>query len=112
LLRDPALIKPLSTAPPEVIDATPADRVWKMLDFVQGNAENLPFPGQSFDAVMNVQASLSYPSLPRFLAEVARILRPGGHFLYADLRRRNRIVKWEEDLGNAPMRLIVGKGRR
>ena len=27
------------------------------LDFVQGNAENLPFPDQSFDAVINVEAS-------------------------------------------------------
>jgi ubiquinone/menaquinone biosynthesis C-methylase UbiE len=76
------------------------------LDFVQGNAENLPFPDQSFDAVINVQASFCYPSLPRFLAEVARILRPGGHFLYADLRRRDGIAKWEEQLGDAPMRLM------
>ena len=76
------------------------------LDFVQGNAENLPFPDQSFDAVINVQASFCYPSLPRFLAEVARVLRPGGHFLYADLRRRDGIAKWEEELGDAPMRLM------
>ena len=76
------------------------------LDFVQGNAENLPFPDQSFDAVINVQASFCYPSLPRFLAEVARVLRPGGHFLYADLRRRDSIAKWEEELGDAPMRLM------
>jgi SAM-dependent methyltransferase len=25
-------------------------------------------------------------NFPRFLAEVARVLRPGGHFLYADFR--------------------------
>lgn len=31
LLRDPALITPLSTVPPIIIDATPANRVWKML---------------------------------------------------------------------------------
>ena len=52
------------------------------------------------------KASFCYPSLPRFLAEVARILRPGGHFLYADLRRRDGIAKWEEELGDAPMRLM------
>ena len=27
-----------------------------------------------------------YPHFPRFLAEVARVLTPGGHFLYADFR--------------------------
>jgi SAM-dependent methyltransferase len=76
------------------------------LDFVQGNAENLPFADQSFDAVINIEASLNYPRLPRFLAEVARVLRPGGHFLYADVRRRDRIAKWEKELGDAPMRLM------
>ncbi|WP_199182794.1 phthiotriol/phenolphthiotriol dimycocerosates methyltransferase [Mycobacterium sp. 4858] len=76
------------------------------LDFVQGNAESLPFPDQSFDAVISVEASHCYPSFPGFLAEVARVLRPGGHFLYADWRRRDRITEWEEELSATPMRLI------
>jgi len=76
------------------------------LDFVEGNAEQLPFPDQSFDAVINIEASHCYPRLPRFLDEVARVLRPGGHFLYADVRRGQRIAKWEEDLRDAPMRLV------
>ena len=76
------------------------------LDFVQGNAENLPFPDQSFDAVINIEASHCYPRFPRFLAEVARVLRPGGHFLYADFREGDGIAKWDEELGDAPMRLM------
>ena len=56
------------------------------LDFVRGDAEDLPFPDQSFDAVVNIESSHGYPRFSRFLAEVARVLRPGGHFLYADLR--------------------------
>ncbi len=76
------------------------------LDFVCGNAENLPFADQSFDAVINIEAASYYPRFPRFLSEVARVLRPGGHFLYADLRPRDQIAKWEEELGDAPMRLM------
>ena len=76
------------------------------LDFVQGNAEKLPFADQSFDAVINIEASHCYPRFPRFLAEVARVLRPGGHFLYADARQKPSIAKWEEELGDAPMRLV------
>jgi ubiquinone/menaquinone biosynthesis C-methylase UbiE len=76
------------------------------LDFVQGDAENLPFPDQSFDAVINVEASHQYPHFRRFLAEVARVLRPGGHFLYTDSRRRPAIAEWEAALADAPMRLI------
>lgn len=74
------------------------------LDFVVGNAENLPFADQSFDAVLNVEASHLYPHFPRFLAEVARVLAPGGHFLYADFRRRQGVAEWEAALADAPMR--------
>jgi SAM-dependent methyltransferase len=76
------------------------------LDFVQGDAENLPFPDQFFDAVLNVEASFCYPSLPSFLGEMARVLRPGGHFLYADLRDAEAVPAWEATLANAPMRLV------
>jgi ubiquinone/menaquinone biosynthesis C-methylase UbiE len=73
------------------------------LDFVRGDAQNLPFADASFDAVINVEASHCYPSLPRFLAEVARVLRPGGHFLYADFRFASVIAEWERDLAAAPL---------
>ena len=76
------------------------------LDFVQGNAENLPFPDQSFDAVINVEAAINYQDVPRFFSEVARVLRPGGHFLYADIRYAGEIADWEADLANAPMRQL------
>ena len=76
------------------------------LDFVHGDAENLPFPDESFDAVLNVEASHAYPSFDRFIAEVARVLRPGGHFLYADMRGHQEISEWETELADAPMRLL------
>ena len=73
------------------------------LDFVQGDAQNLPFPDESFDVVINLEASHSYPNFPVFLAEVARVLRPGGRFVYADLRVRAELDEWNADLQNAPM---------
>jgi fatty-acid O-methyltransferase len=76
------------------------------LDFVEGNAEQLPFADQSFDAVINVEASHCYPRFPQFLDEVARVLRPGGHFLYTDVRRQKEIARWEEQLRDAPLRLM------
>ena len=77
------------------------------LDFVEGNAENLPFDEESFDAVINVEASSHYPHFPRFLTEVARVLRPGGHFLYTDHRRPNTVAQWDAELADAPMRLVA-----
>lgn len=76
------------------------------LDFVQGDAENLPFPDQSFDAVVNIESSHNYPLFSRFLAEVARVLRPGGHFLYSDVHYTPGIAAWEAALANAPMRML------
>ena len=76
------------------------------LNFVQGDAENLPFEASAFDAVINVEASHCYPDFPRFLAEVARVLRPGGHFLYADFRFTERLDEWEKAIAHAPLKIL------
>lgn len=76
------------------------------LSFVHGDAENLPFENQSLDAVINVEAAHLYPDYPRFLAEVVRVLRPGGSFLYADLRAAQHIAKWEEQLADSALRVV------
>jgi ubiquinone/menaquinone biosynthesis C-methylase UbiE len=76
------------------------------LDFVQGDAQNLPFPDQSFDAVINVEASHIYPDFERFVGEVARVLRPGGHFLYSDFRNRDGFPAWEAGLAQPPLRRV------
>jgi SAM-dependent methyltransferase len=56
------------------------------LRFVAGDAESLPFPDSSFDAVVNVESSHCYPNAASFFAEVERVLRPGGVLLFADFR--------------------------
>ena len=77
------------------------------LEFVQGDALNLPFPGESFDAVINIESSHCYPDFELFVAEVARVLRPGGVFLHADVRRRLNCAQWEAGLDSAPRLQIV-----
>ena len=57
------------------------------LTFTQGSALALPFPDASFDVVLNVEASNDYGDFAGFFAEVERVLRPGGVFLYCDSRR-------------------------
>jgi SAM-dependent methyltransferase len=76
------------------------------LEFVQGDAGNLPFAANTFDAVINIEASHCYPDFPRFLGEVARVLRPGGHFLYADFRFRERWAEWQAALAATPLQLV------
>lgn len=75
------------------------------LEFVQGDAGKLPFPDGSFDAVINIEASHCYPDFPRFLSEVARVLVPGGYFLYADFRFSGGFETWESAMEHAPLKL-------
>jgi SAM-dependent methyltransferase len=51
-----------------------------------GSADALPLPQASVDVVVNVESSHCYPSMSGFLAEVRRVLRPGGIFAFCDLR--------------------------
>lgn len=83
------------------------------LGFVRGDAQALPFPDASFDVVLNVEASHCYPDFPAFVGEVARVLRPGGRFLHADLRHAGGVSEWVGALVSRPglrldaMRLIT-----
>jgi SAM-dependent methyltransferase len=76
------------------------------LEFQQGDAEHLPFADRSFDAVINVEASFCYPSIDRFYAEVRRVLRPGGHFLYADLRWDEELLEFDRALAASGLEMI------
>jgi ubiquinone/menaquinone biosynthesis C-methylase UbiE len=60
------------------------------LIFSRQDAESLEIEDCSVDAVINIESSHNYPSLDRFLRQVYRVLRTGGHFLYADLRSTHR----------------------
>lgn len=56
------------------------------LRFQRGNAQNLPFPDEEFDRVVNVESSHCYPDPGLFLQEVFRVLRHGGYLLMSDFR--------------------------
>lgn len=76
------------------------------LEFVQGDAEALPFADGSFDAVVNVEASHCYPRFAVFLSEIRRVLKPGGCFLYADFRFSESIPAWEEAIGSCGLEVV------
>ena len=82
------------------------------LTFVKGDAQKLPFPDDSMDAVINVEASHCYPDFPGFLAEVTRVLRPGGHFLYADFRFGHDGKAWEAAISSGPLKVIQSRDIR
>ena len=48
------------------------------IELVEGDAEALPFPDDSFDAVTSVFGAMFAPNQERAAAELARVCRPGG----------------------------------
>ncbi len=61
------------------------------LSFIKGSSENQPFPDDSFDALVNVESARCYGNLNKFFQETKRVLRPGGHFLFADVVDKGEI---------------------
>ncbi|MEL6924546.1 MAG: class I SAM-dependent methyltransferase [Bacteroidota bacterium] len=76
------------------------------LDYVQGNAEALPFDDASFDAVINVESCHAYGSVENFLKEVKRVLKPGGHFLVTDLRLAQSMDILRKQLNNSGLNML------
>ena len=71
------------------------------LHFVEGSALELPFADGSFDVLLNVEASNDYGDRPRFFAEVARVLKPDGVFLYTDSFRAAQAEQMKQELAAA-----------
>lgn len=60
------------------------------LTFQAGNAEALPLPDASCDALLNVEASHLYDNPARFFSEAFRVLKKGGTFFHVDLAWKDK----------------------
>lgn len=91
----------------------------KGLRFQQGDAQNLNLSDQSVDIIFNVESSHRYPRIDLFLDNVYRALKPGGHFLFTDFRRKEEMpilthqlakydyIKFDEQLINEQVRIAL-----
>jgi len=80
------------------------------VSFLNGSAEAIPLPDKSIDTVVTTWTLCSIPEVERALAEVRRILRPGGAFLFVEhgLAPEPGVQRWQHRLTPAWMR--VGGG--
>ena len=53
-------------------------------EIVDATAEDLPFPDASFDTAVVTYVLCSVPDQEAALAEISRVLRPGGRFLFLE----------------------------
>ena len=68
------------------------------INFIEGDAENLPIKDESVDLVLNVESCHCYGNLQLFIRQVARILKPGGFFMITDFMLASEVDKFEKIL--------------
>lgn len=69
------------------------DRAPDLVRTVAGRAEDMPFPGASFDAVISVTSLQFVDDWEKALARTVSVLRPGGRVIFMLLNPRSAFVK-------------------
>jgi ubiquinone/menaquinone biosynthesis C-methylase UbiE len=87
---------------------------------IQGDVEHLPYPDATFDTVINTFAFTAYPDGEKALAEMLRVLQPGGSLVLLDVdypADRNiigyglvKIGEWGGDIIKDIERLVQHQG--
>lgn len=69
---------------------------FRKIEFKQGDIYHLPFPDQSFAVAVSVRVFHHLEDLPAALAEIKRILKPGGLGIFEFANKRNflEILRW------------------
>jgi ubiquinone/menaquinone biosynthesis C-methylase UbiE len=91
-----ALLRQMNARLPNVLELVGVDPAIEMVrlardraegveQFIQANAEQLPFPDGHFDLVVSTNSFDHWVDQERGLREVARVLQPEGRFVLADL---------------------------
>ena len=76
----------------------PADP--RVSEVVEAGAERLPFPDDRFDTAVATLVLCTVPEPAAALQEVARVLKPGGRFLFLEHVRSHepRLARWQDRL--------------
>jgi ubiquinone/menaquinone biosynthesis C-methylase UbiE len=80
------------------------------IELIEGSAEELPFDDNSVDTVVTTWTLCSIADVGRALAEVRRVLRPGGALLFVEHGRAPEpgVARWQDRLDPVWCRLAGG----
>ena len=71
---------------------------WEHAEVLDASLEELPLPDEAFDAVVGTLVLCSVPRLDQALAEIYRVLKPGGRFVFLEhvaAEDRPGRLKWQ-----------------
>jgi ubiquinone/menaquinone biosynthesis C-methylase UbiE len=70
----------------------------------------LPFEDDTFDTVVSTWTLCSIGDLPAALAEVRRVMKPEGHFIFLEHGRSDdqKVARWQDRLN--PFQKVIGVG--
>ncbi len=77
---------------------------------VPGAGEMLPFTDASFDTVVTCLTLCSVADPPRVLAEIRRVLRPGGRFLFLEHVASENAGRRRWQVRLTPLQTVIGVG--
>lgn len=86
--HSPALMRAidLNSSNIEIARSEAEKRALKNIEFEVGDAQDLKIiEDNSLDVLINIESAFHYPDKSAFLREIERVLKPGGHFLIADI---------------------------
>ena len=79
------------------------------VEFIEGDAMHLPYPGDSFDAVISRHVLWTMTEHQRAFAEWARVTRTGGEVIWFDgLRRPSSLPNRARTLGSQLIKALSG----
>jgi ubiquinone/menaquinone biosynthesis C-methylase UbiE len=80
------------------------------VNFIEGSAEAIPIADHSVDTVVTTWTLCSIPQAPTALAEMRRVLRPGGQLLFVEhgLAPDESVRRWQDWLTPAWRRISGG----
>jgi ubiquinone/menaquinone biosynthesis C-methylase UbiE len=79
------------------IELTEVARMSERVDFVQGNALEMPFDDHSFTCVIGQEAFAHIPNKKQLISECARVLKPGGRMVFSDIMSHQILSKDNAD---------------
>jgi demethylmenaquinone methyltransferase/2-methoxy-6-polyprenyl-1,4-benzoquinol methylase len=79
----------------EIAEVKRVERKAKNVSFQRADIMSMPYADATFDCVSCGYALRNVPDVEMALAEIARVLKPGGRFLSLDFAHpKNRIYRW------------------